>query len=583
MSKSAELDSPASPSILERPWIACYPEGVGTELHPLPYKLLAELPETLASRYPKAKAFTTIMPNGMEGVLNFDQVETFSGDFAAYLRQELRLPAGAKVGVQIPNGLAYPVIVFGIFKAGCVLVNINPLYTPREMEMVFKDSELSVLVSINMFAEKLQEAFRTTPVQHVVLTEAAEFFPVASRKLIGFVQKRIRKEIPNSGFAYTRLTKALQKGAKWRRHIDVKTYTSSLGGDTLACLQYTGGTTGVCKGAMLTHANLLANLAQLLSLLGEDLSNRDVILTALPLYHIFAFTVNFLAAFARGGHNILVPNPRPLTNLKGVFTKHEITFITGVNTLFAGLLNEPWFRENPPATLRVAGAGGTALQTAVAKRWQELTHIPIIQGYGLTEASPVVTFNPVRRFKHGTIGLPLPSTIVKCVSPTGESLPPGEPGELAACGPQIMAGYWKQPEETANVLRDGWLLTGDIAVMDEEGYFSIVDRRKDMVLVSGFNVYPAEVEDVISSLEDVKECAVIGVADPVSGEAVKAFVIAANSALTAEYILMHCRRNLAAYKVPKLIEFRSDLPKTPVGKILRKDLRAEEICKLARQ
>lgn len=576
MTKSAEVDSPASPPVPEPPWITSYPEGVGKDLQPSPYKLLGELPVALAARYRKAKAFTAVMPNGMEGVLSFDQVEAFSDDFAAYLRQELGLPAGAKIGIQIPNGLAYPVIVFGILKAGCVLVNINPLYTPREMELVFKDAELAALVSINMFAEKLHEAFRKAPIQHVVLTEAAEFFPALSRALIGFVQKRIRKEIPNPGFTYTRFAKTLRMGAKWRRHVDVKTYTSGMGGDTLACLQYTGGTTGVCKGAMLTHANILANLAQLLSLLGEDLSDKDVILTALPLYHIFAFTVNFLAAFARGGHNILVPSPRPLTNLKAVFAKHDTTFITGVNTLYAGLLNEPWFRENPPKTLRVAGAGGTALQTAVAKRWEEVTGTPIIQGYGLTEASPVITFNPVHRFKHGTIGLPLPATLVKCVSPTGESLPPGEPGELAARGPQIMAGYWKQPEETENVLKEGWLMTGDIAVMDEEGYFSIVDRRKDMVLVSGFNVYPTEIEDVIMSLEGVKECAVIGVADPVSGEAVKAFIIASHSDLIAEEIQVHCRRNLAAYKVPKHIEFRSDLPKTPVGKILRKDLRTEE-------
>src|SRR5580704_15807605 len=341
----------------------------------------------------------------------------------------------------------------------------------------------------------------------------------------------------------------------------------------IACLQYTGGTTGVSKGAMLTHRNLIMNVAQFLSFSGDNMRESDHVLTALPLYHIFAFTVNFLGFFIRGAHNILIPSPRPLSNLRKAFEKEAITVITGVNTLFNGLLNEPWFCENPPRSLRISDAGGMPLQETVAVRWRKTTGTDVIEGYGLSEASPVLTCNPVRRAKLGSIGVPLPSTEMKCVDDQGNEAAIGEPGEIIARGPQVMQGYWKQPEETKQVLRDGWLFTGDIGTMDAEGYFSVVDRRKDLILVSGFNVYPNEVEAVLAGLAGVKECGVIGVPDAVSGEAVKAFVVRGDPALDAEAVRDFCRGELAGYKVPKFVEFRDDLPKSVIGKILRKDLR----------
>ena len=372
------------------------------------------------------------------------------------------------------------------------------------------------------------------------------------------------------------LAKALALGAaSIRAGAKVRDYTQGVQASDIACLQYTGGTTGVSKGAMLTHRNLIMNVAQFLSFRGDDMRESDQVLTVLPLYHIFAFTVNFLGFYVRGAHNILIPSPRPLSNLRKAFETMPITFISGVNTLFNGLMNSPWFAKNPPRSLRISVAGGMALQAAVAERWQKITGTPIIEGYGLSEASPVVICNPTGRTKLGSIGVPLPSTEVKCVDDQGVEVAPGVPGELIARGPQVMPGYWKQPGETANVLRNGWLWTGDIATMDAEGYFTIVDRRKDMILVSGFNVYPNEVEEVLSGLQGVQECAVIGVPDAATGEAVKAFIVRGDPGLDTSTVREFCRSELAGYKVPKFIEFRDELPKSNVGKILRKELRAE--------
>ena len=367
---------------------------------------------------------------------------------------------------------------------------------------------------------------------------------------------------------------ALSEGAaKIRAGANVSAYVAGLEPSSIACLQYTGGTTGVSKAAMLTHRNFSANVTQFLALVGADIAQSDHVLTALPLYHIYAFTVNMLGFFFRGAHNVLVPSPRPLTNLKPAFAKHPITFITGVNTLFNGLLNEPWFTDNPPRSLRLSAAGGMALRQNVAQRWAEVTKTPVIEGYGLSEAAPVLTFNPTSRVKPGAIGVPMPWTEIRCVDEEGREVAPGEAGELIARGPQVMAGYWNQPAETKIALREGWLYTGDIATMDEEGYFTIVDRRKDMILVSGFNVYPNQVEEVISKLPGVKECAVVGVPDECSGEAVKAFIVRSDDLLDAEAVRAFCKTQLAAYKIPKSVVFRDDLPKSHVGKILRKDLR----------
>jgi long-chain acyl-CoA synthetase len=556
------------------PWLAAYPPGIPARIETPPYGLLGEIAPDLAMRRPTERAFTTIMPNGMAGRLTFAEVDRYSDAFAAYLRETLRLEPGARVAIQIPNGLAYPVAAFGIFKAGCVLVNVNPLYTAHEMAHVLADAEPAAIVATDMFAGKLAAAMEQVPVPHVILTQAASLFPGASRWLIGFAQKYVKKQVPRPRFRHASLSKALALGAtSIGAGLNVKDYMRGLEPSAIACLQYTGGTTGVSKGAMLTHRNLLMNVAQVVAFRGDDMRETDHVLTALPLYHIFAFTANLLGFFTRGAHNILIPNPRPLTNLRKAFEKETITFITGVNTLFNGLLNEPWFCANPPKSLRVSLAGGMALQEAVALRWREITGTEVAQGYGLTEASPVLTLNPAGREKPGSIGVPIPSTEMKCVDDHGNEVAIGQPGEIIARGPQVMPGYWRQPGETRNVLRNGWLFTGDIGKMDAEGYFTIVDRRKDMILVSGFNVYPNEVEAVLAGLAGVKECAVIGVPDTVSGEAVKAFIVRGDPALDAEAVRGFCKGQLAGYKVPKFVEFRDDLPKSNVGKIVRKDLR----------
>ena len=558
------------------PWLASYPPGVPETIESPPYELLSGIAADLAARKPAATAFTAIMPNGMAASLSYAEVDRYSDDFAAYLRQILRLERGARVAIQIPNGLAYPVVAFGIFKAGCVLVNVNPLYTAHEMAHLFLDAEPAAIIAVDMFADKLAETLQHAPVPHVVLTQAASLFPLASRQMIGFVLKYVKKQVPPAHFSHTVLARALALGAaSIRAGARIADYTRDVRASDIACLQYTGGTTGVSKGAMLTHRNLIMNVAQFLSFRGDDMREGDQVLTVLPLYHIFAFTVNFLGFYVRGAHNILIPSPRPLSNLRKVFETVPITFISGVNTLFNGLMNSPWFAKNPPPSLRISVAGGMALQAAVAERWQKITSTPIIEGYGLSEASPVVTCNPTGRAKLGSIGVPIPSTEVKCVDDQGVEVAIGEPGELIARGPQIMPGYWKQPSETANVLRNGWLWTGDIATMDAEGYFTIVDRRKDMILVSGFNVYPNEVEEVLSGLHGVQECAVIGVPDAATGEAVKAFIVRGDSGLDTSTVREFCRSELAGYKVPKFIEFRDDLPKSNVGKILRKELRKE--------
>jgi long-chain acyl-CoA synthetase len=557
------------------PWLAAYPPGAPAQIETPPYRLLGDIAPALAARKGLARAFTTIMPNGLSASLSFTEVDRYSDDFAAFLRETLKLEPGERVAVQMPNGLAYPVVAFGIFKAGCILVNVNPLYKPHEIEHVLEDAGPSAIVATDMLAGKLAGALKRAPVPHAVLTGIASLFPMAPRRLIGFVQKYIARQIPVPEFPHTTFTKALAAGAAHiRAGARAGDYTKGLGPDSAACLQYTGGTTGVSKGAMLTHRNLIMNVAQFLSFRGDDIRESDNVLTALPLYHIFAFTVNFLGFFSRGAHNVLVPSPRPPKNLRKAFEKEKITFITGVNTLFNALLNEPWFCANPPKSLRISVAGGMALQESVARRWAEVTGTPIAEGYGLTESSPVLTLNPPGREKLGSIGVPLPSTEMRCVDESGREVAPGERGEIIARGPQVMPGYWRQPEETQNVLRDGWLYTGDIGTMDNEGYFTIVDRRKDMILVSGFNVYPSEVEAVLSGLSGVKECAVTGVPDPDTGEAVKAFIVASDPSLDAAAVRAFCKAELANYKVPKHVEFRDDLPKSNVGKILRRELRA---------
>jgi long-chain acyl-CoA synthetase len=468
-----------------------------------------------------------------------------------------------------------------VFKAGCVLVNVNPLYTAEEMAKQFADAEPSAVLVVDMFADKLADAIKGHPIPNVIVTRVAEFFPAMPRGIVGLVQKYWDKSIAPISMPHIRLPEAIKAGRTKhaQMHNAVAGYRKSIGPDDVACLQYTGGTTGVAKGAMLSHANILMNMEQTMELITNLTKGKEVALTALPLYHIFAFTVNFLGFYSIGARNVLIPNPRPLSNLKRAFENYKITWMSGVNTLFNGLSNEVWFLDTPPKHLKFASAGGMALQKVVAERWEEVTGKPVLEGYGLTESSPVLTFNPMGKTRLGSIGVPVPSTEVRCVDEDGKDMPQGEPGELIARGPQIMLGYWKKPEETAKTVQNGWLLTGDVGVMDPDGYFRIVDRKKDMILVSGFNVYPNEIEDVIAAHPGVAEVAVIGVPDGAAGEAVKAYVVQRDKSMTKDSLRAYCKEHLTGYKVPKLVEFRDELPKSNVGKILRKDLRAEEMAK----
>ncbi|MDP1742976.1 AMP-binding protein [Polaromonas sp.] len=579
----------------DKPWQAAYGEHIKAELPGIRYKNLAHLVSEACSRFEKRTAFTCVVGNGMNGSLGYAEVDELSDAFAGYLRGVCGLEAGDRVAVQLPNSLSYPVVAFGVFKAGCVLVNTNPLYTPSEMIHQFNDSGASVLVVVDMFSDKLAEVVPKTGIQRVVLAGVSEMFPAIPNMVVRGVQKVWSKTlppVPRLAVPIERLSAALEAGRvalppdggakSWWEHIPA---------GSVAALQYTGGTTGVSKGAMLSHANLLANVDQVLAMGRSHMNAQDgseeCVLTALPLYHVFAFTANLLTFFDIGARNILVPTPRPVQNLQRAIENYPITWITGVNTLFNGLMNEEWFSAFPPKHLKAAIAGGTALHSAVAARWQAMTGTRVAEGYGLTETSPVITFNPMNgTARADSIGIPVPGCEVRLVADDGNLTPAGQPGELAVRGPQTMLGYWQRPEDTAQVLKDGWLYTGDVAVMDESGFFRIVDRKKDLVLVSGFNVYPNEIEEALSKLEAIFEAAVVGIPDLRSGEAVRAYVVKNpefEGELTQEMVIAHCKSLLTDYKIPKSIVFRDELPKSPIGKILRKDLKAEVKAEHARQ
>ncbi len=569
------MDAP-SPYAL-RPWMDQYGSHIAHELNAPVHAHLPAMADAAAQRFAAQTAFTTVMPNGMYGSLSYAQVGEMSNAFAAYLREVLKLQAGDRVALQMPNCLAYPVVLLGVLKAGCVAVNTNPLYTAAEMVHQFNDSGAKAVVVVDMFADKLEQALPRTGVKHVVLTRVSEFFPAVVGPIVRAVMKHWNKLIPKHGLTFTTLPEALAQG---RAHDAISAsqagrYTRDLEHDSLALLQYTGGTTGVAKGAMLTHGNLLWNLEQMRVMSASHIqAGREVVLTALPLYHVFAFTVNFLCMFDAGARNILVPNPRPIQNLQRAFENYPITWVTGVNTLYNALLGEEWFTAFPPKHLKAAGGGGAAMHHAVVERFEAVTGAPLVEGYGLTESSPVVCFQPLNsKRQRDSIGIPAPMTDVRLVDDAGQDVPLGQPGELLVRGPQVMQGYWQRPEDSAQVLKDGWLLTGDVAVMDEHGTFRIVDRKKDMILVSGFNVYPNEIEDVLSRHPKVLEAAVVGMPDSKTGEAVYAHVVKRDASLTSEELLAHCRTLLTGYKLPARVVFRDELPKTAVGKILRRELR----------
>ncbi|MBA3592354.1 MAG: AMP-binding protein [Polaromonas sp.] len=570
----------------DKPWQAAYGQHIQVELPSARYRNLAHLASEACRRFEKRTAFTCVVGNGMNGSLSYAEVDELSDAFAGYLRGVCGLAAGDRVAVQLPNSLSYPVVAFGVFKAGCVLVNTNPLYTPSEMIHQFNDAGASVLVVVDMFSDKLAEVVPKTGIKRVVLAGVSEMFPAIPNMVVRGVQKVWSKTlppVPRLAVPVERLADTLQAGRKTLPADGVRVWWEHIPAASVAALQYTGGTTGVSKGAMLSHANLLANVDQVLAMGRSHMSagdgSQECVLTALPLYHIFAFTANLLTFFDIGARNILVPTPRPVQNLQRAIENYPITWITGVNTLFNGLMNEEWFSAFPPKHLKAAIAGGTALHGAVAARWQGMTGTRVAEGYGLTETSPVITFNPMTgTARPDSIGIPVPGCEVRLVADDGSPAPVGQPGELAVRGPQTMLGYWQRPEDTALVIKDGWLYTGDVAVMDESGFFRVVDRKKDLVLVSGFNVYPNEVEEALSKLDAIFEAAVVGIPDSRSGEAVRAYVVKNpefEGELTQEMVITHCRSLLTDYKIPKSIVFRNELPKSPIGKILRKDLKAE--------
>ncbi|HRP88251.1 MAG TPA: AMP-binding protein, partial [Gammaproteobacteria bacterium] len=531
---------------------------------------LVSIFEDSAKRFADRPAFAC-----MGRTMGYAELDRLSAEFAGWLSKDLGLARGARVAIMLPNLLQYPVALFGALRAGMTVVNVNPLYTPRELKHQLVDSGAEAILILENFAATLEKVIAETPVKHVAVTGIGDLLPFPKRHIVNFVVRRVKKMVPQYQLSgHLRLEDALARG----RQKGFEPVTVSQ--DDLAFLQYTGGTTGVSKGAMLTHRNMVANLRQMRAWVGGLFEEgTEVVITALPLYHVFSLVCNCLLMTSVGGLNVLITNPRDIPAFVKELSTLRFTMITGVNTLFNALLQDPGFAKLDFGPLKWAGAGGMALQAAVAKRWHEVTGKYIQEGYGLTETSPVVSMQPpsVTEVFTGTIGLPLPSTEVVIRDDDGRELPVGQPGELCVRGPQVMKGYWQRPEATEGVMHpDGFLRTGDIATMDPQGFFRIVDRKKDMILVSGFNVFPNEVENVVTQHPDVVEAACIGVPDPKSTEAVKIFVVKQpGSGLDAAGVTAWCRENLTAYKVPRHVEFRDELPKTNVGKILRRALRDE--------
>ena len=556
-------------STASRPWLDAYSPGVPADIDVAQYQSLTHLLEDSFQRYAARPAYSFM---GKE--ISYAQVDTLSQAFAAYL-QGLGLVKGDRVALMMPNVPQYPVAVAAILRAGFVVVNVNPLYTSRELEHQLKDAGAQAIVIIENFAATLEACIARTPVKHVVLAAMGDMLGLLKGALVNYVVRNVKKMVPTFNLPQAvRFNDALARGARGSLK------RPEIGPDDVAVLQYTGGTTGVSKGAVLLHRNVVANALQSEAWNAPAMSKipageQPTSVCALPLYHIFAFTVNMMLGMRTGGKVILIPNPRDLPAVLKELSKHRFHSFPAVNTLFNGLANHPDFNTVDWSHLKVSVGGGTAVQGSVAKLWLEKTGCPICEGYGLSETSPSASCNPVTNTEYtGTIGLPLPNTWMKVLDDDGNEVGMGERGEIAIKGPQVMAGYWQRPDETAKVMTpDGYFKSGDIGIMDEHGYFKIVDRKKDMVLVSGFNVYPNEVEDVVADMPGVMECAVVGVPDERSGEAVKLVIVKKDEALTEAQVREFCKANLTGYKQPKIIEFRAELPKTPVGKILRRELR----------
>jgi len=567
---------------MDRFWLKHYPSGVPADVDVDQYSSLVQLMEDGFAKYASRNAYAY-----MDKYFTFGEIDRHSAAFGAWL-QGLGLARGARVAIMMPNVVQYPIALAGVLRAGYVVVNVNPLYTPRELEHQLKDSGAEAIVILENFAATLQQVIAKTAVKHVVLASIGDLLGFPKGAIVNFAVRKIKKMVPTYSLpGHVRFNDALDAGARGTLTL------VQVGPQDVAFLQYTGGTTGVSKGATLTHRNLVANVLQLEAWVGPALNDTSrgpvpeqlVYICALPLYHVFALTVNCLGGIRLGTLNVLITNPRDIAGFVKELAKYRFNVIPGVNTLYNALAENPDFQKLDFSSLRISNGGGMAVQQAVAEKWLKLTGVPIIEGYGLSETSPVATCNPIMsREYNGTIGLPFPNTDIAILNDAGQPVPLGQPGEIAIRGPQVMAGYWQRPDETAKVMTpDGFFKSGDIGVMDERGYTKIVDRKKDMIIVSGFNVYPNEVEGVIAMHPGVVECAAIGVPDEKSGEAVKVFVVRKDPALNEAALMDYCKQHLTGYKKPKFIEFRDELPKTNVGKILRRELRDAQLAAMQKR
>ncbi|WP_166359839.1 long-chain-fatty-acid--CoA ligase FadD1 [Pseudomonas akapageensis] len=559
--------------MVENFWKDKYPAGIAADINPDEFPNIQAVLKQSCQRFANKPAFSSLGKT-----LTYGELYELSGAFAAYLQKHTDLKPGDRIAVQMPNLLQYPIAVFGAIRAGLIVVNTNPLYTAREMEHQFNDSGAKALVCLANMAHLAEKVVPKTGVKHVIVTEVGDILPPVKRLLVNSVIKYVKKMVPAYSLPNAiKFNDALSQG----RGQPVKEANPDR--NDVAVLQYTGGTTGVAKGAMLTHRNLMANMLQCRALMGSELQEGcEILIAPLPLYHIYAFTFHCMAMMLIGNHNILISNPRDMSAMVKELSKWKFTGFVGLNTLFVALCNNQDFRNLDFSAMKITLSGGMALQLAAAERWKEVTGCAICEGYGMTETSPVATVNPSKCNQIGTIGIPVPSTLCKIVDDAGVEQPLGGIGELCVKGPQVMKGYWQRQDATDEILdAEGWLKTGDIALIQPDGYLRIVDRKKDMILVSGFNVYPNELEDVLVTLPGVMQCAAIGVPDEKSGEAIKVFVVAKPGVtLTKEQVMAHMRANVTAYKVPKAVEFRDVLPTTNVGKILRRELRDEELKKL---
>jgi long-chain acyl-CoA synthetase len=550
---------------VEKVWLKSYSPGVPAEIDANKFSSIRDIFVKSVTQFAQLPAFTN-----MDRTISYAELDRLSRDFGAWLQNSAGLKPGARVAIMSPNLLQYPVVLFGVLRAGFVVVNCNPLYTPRELEHQLKDSGAEAIVILENFAKTLEAVLANTNVKTIVTTQVGDLLGFPKRLITNFVVKKVKKLVPPwklPGAVSLRDALAAGRGQKL--------VEPPLTHDDIAFLQYTGGTTGVSKGAMLTHGNIVANLQQTAAWWGSGLRDgEEVIITALPLYHIFALTANCLSFMNHGARNILITNPRDLPNFVGELAKYPFTCITGVNTLFNALLNTPGFAQLDFSSMRMSLGGGMAVQRAVAERWKKVTGKPLVEAYGLTETSPGACVNPLGSDYNGYAGLPLPSTVITIRDDDARILPLGETGEICIAGPQVMKGYWNRPDETAKVMTpDGAFRTGDIGFMTPEGYVKIVDRKKDMILVSGFNVYPNEVEDVIVMLPGVLEVCAVASPDEHSGEIVRVAVVRKDPALTKEQVIEHCRKHLTGYKVPRIVEFWKELPKTNVGKVLRREVK----------